>query len=162
MSQPAVLTPPEDADTTPTDTAPNSAAAPVIPDEPLDTDPELRLRVTHHAGEAVVVHARGSLDARTTPRLVSLLTPRLDCAASTLVLDLSGVEFVGTAAVGLLIHARLRTASRGLTFHVVDGPRCLNRALHAAQATGAEPFTTYPTVPTALTDQPGNEKETPR
>ncbi|MFD4194058.1 STAS domain-containing protein [Amycolatopsis thermoflava] len=52
---------------------------------------------------AVVVHTSGELDASTVPRLRAIMRGVLSGAPAVLVVDLSGVTFLGSAGMHLLL-----------------------------------------------------------
>lgn len=110
----------------------------------------IALRLSRPNSTSIVVHIAGELDATTTPRLHELLAPRLSSTAETLILDLSGLRFLGVTGLELLAHTRRRAASRALRLCLVDGPVCVDRALHAAGWSDTIP--TYATVETAITE----------
>lgn len=102
-------------------TAPGSAA------------PVTRARLSHPGNGAVVVQLDGELDAATAPRLAELLQCRLTSALTTVVVDLSGLKFLGVAGVSVLARAALRAEAEHVAFRVVTGPHCVDWALRAAQ-----------------------------
>lgn len=119
----------------------------------------LALRMWRPTSTSVVVHVAGELDASSAPRLHELLAPRLSSAAETVVLDFSGLRFMGVVGLELLAHARQRATYRGLTVCIVDGPVCVHRALHAAG--WSETIPTYYTVAEAVAELPGRTRARP-
>lgn len=119
-------------------------------------DGDLHLRVHYPSPRVVAVQARGDLDEVTTPRLEELLIPRLACAAQLVVLDLSRVSFLGTAALQLLITSQERAATRRTTLRLVTGPACVRAGLRAAGLT--QQFVTCATLAEAM--QPAGEQDT--
>jgi anti-sigma B factor antagonist len=74
----------------------------------------LQLSVSEEGGRAVVV-AQGELDLYTSPRLREVLTGRIDAGDRHLVIDLAGVTFVDSTALGVLVSALKRvTAEDGV------------------------------------------------
>src|SRR5699024_3849458 len=61
----------------------------------------------HESGTAALV-VWGAVDAGTAPRFDEMLRSRLCTELARLVLDLSGLEFLGLAGVSVLIEADLR------------------------------------------------------
>jgi len=110
----------------------------------------LRLTVTRpdHRPGTVVVHAAGDLDAGTAPALRELLWPRLNCAARTVVLDLSQLTFLSVSAVRVLNEARLHAHTRQIDLRLVSGVRCVDHALSVVCA--SRRFTCHPTLADAL------------
>lgn len=107
----------------------------------------MSLSITTEAkGEATVVHAGGDLDVYTAPRLKETLDKAL--AGNRLVLDLSGVEFIDSTALGVLVGALQLSQSRGGEFRlVVDDPFLLK----IFRITGFDGmFSIYPQLEDAL------------
>jgi anti-sigma B factor antagonist len=93
------------------------------------------MRVTvHHAEDAIVVTVTGELDYATAPRLCTIVeasTARL--SARALVIDLSGLEFLGSAGLAALVDIR-RTL--GPALRVVVGTE--RRVIRPIQLTGLD------------------------
>jgi anti-sigma B factor antagonist len=92
------------------------------------SDDLLLARVVRSA-EATVVWIRGEQDASTLAALSETLAHAISLDDSDLVLDLSGVEFMSAATVGLLVRARefLRSSSRSLQLQ--SPSNCARRVL---------------------------------
>ncbi|MFT7838836.1 anti-sigma factor antagonist [Saccharothrix sp. BKS2] len=105
------------------------------------------------AGEGVVVVAvSGEIDMLTAPQLRADVLPRLD-AGDTVVLDLSGVSFLGSAGLAVLVEASQHGKRRGSAFRVVAVERAVIRPL-AATGLG-EVFSVFESVDRALgADEP--------
>lgn len=110
--------------------------------------PALRVRLDTPAPTVRVVHLAGELDTATAPRLAMLLKPLLSTALSLLVLDAGELTFIGLSGVCLLDVTADRAETLGLPLRLITGPRCLQRALHAAEL--ATRFADYPTLDDAL------------
>ena len=82
---------------------------------------------------------------------------RSSSTAETVVLDLSGLEFLGVAGLEMLAHARQRAASRSMALCLVDGPVCVDRALRAAGL--HEDLPTFATVEAAVQRLNGRSRE---
>lgn len=117
----------------------------------------LALHLWRPTSTSVVIRVAGELDATTAPRLHELLAPRLSSTAETVVLDLSGLEFLGVAGLEMLAHARQRAASRSIALCLVDGPICVDRALRAAGL--HEDLPTFATVEAAVQRLNGRSRE---
>ncbi|GHE84191.1 anti-anti-sigma factor [Amycolatopsis deserti] len=65
---------------------------------------------------AVVVQAAGELDSSTVPRLRAIVRAVLTAAPGVLVLDLSGVTFLGTAGMHLLLEIQDRAGDTEVRF----------------------------------------------
>lgn len=98
-------------------------------------------------GSAVVVAVRGELDLATVP----VLRARLDEVGerpAPLVVDLSGVRFIASAGLALLVDLQRRCEERGVTLAVVATGGVVPRAI---QVTALDQvFPVYPTVDEAL------------
>ncbi|MER7016107.1 STAS domain-containing protein [Saccharopolyspora sp. NPDC000359] len=104
--------------------------------ETLELASALRLHLTYPSRGAVVVTAVGDIDTATTPRVAALLWPRLLTKLSSVVLDLSGVTFLGVEGVALISAARAYAPHRDVEFTVVGGPAAVERALRAGELAG--------------------------
>jgi anti-sigma B factor antagonist len=107
----------------------------------------LSLSITTEAkGEATVVHVGGDLDVYTAPRLKETLDKAL--AGRRLVLDLSGVGFIDSTALGVLAGALQFSQSSGGDLRLVVGDPFL---LKIFRITGFEGmFSIYPQLEDAL------------
>jgi anti-anti-sigma factor len=78
-------------------------------------------------GATVVVAPQGEVDLAT----VAALRAALDGvgACDVLVLDLRGVEFIDSSAIGLIVDEHRRAEQEGSTFRVVSGPNRVQRLL---------------------------------
>jgi len=102
---------------------------------PVATEP-LRVSVRRPHARTVVVEVSGAMDSATAPRLEELLTSRLRSAAPLLILDLSGVSSLSSAAAGVLTRASLLAQQRGVALRVAPGAsHAAMRALDAAGLT---------------------------
>ncbi|WP_243794297.1 STAS domain-containing protein [Saccharopolyspora gloriosae] len=112
--------------------------------------------MSYPTSTSVAVHLAGDLDTETTPRLRELLAPRLASMAESVILDLSGLRFLGVAGLQLLAHVHRRAASRGMMIYIVDGPTCVDRALRAAGS--GETVPTYSSVTAAVAELAGRRE----
>jgi anti-sigma B factor antagonist len=78
---------------------------------------------TELVGDAVVLAVTGETDLHTAPRFERDLDQAMRMAAGDLILDISGLEFVDSIALGLMMdaHRRMREQRRSLVL-VVDRP----------------------------------------
>ena len=106
-----------------------------------DSRPNHRMWLERPRQDTAVVHVTGELDLAATPRLRDLLAPRLASTLDAIIIDLSQVDFLGTAPLSALAEFQQRALARGITFSIVTGPRCVTRALRATGLT--EHFATY-------------------
>jgi anti-anti-sigma factor len=103
---------------------------------PRARHPGLRLRTAWPAPHAVQVTACGDLDSATADDLATLLSDRLWARPERLVVDLSGVDFLGVAGVRVLLHAALHAGQAGTDLLVVTGTNPVTR--RALRVTGAD------------------------
>lgn len=99
--------------------------------------------------EATVVVARGEIDLQTSALLRAQLLDAIEQAAGLVVLDASGVDFVSSAGLALLVTAQQHGELCNRRFCIVIGEqRAIVRALHVA---GLERYVrTYRTYAEAL------------
>ena len=81
----------------------------------------MSLSITTEAkGETTIVQVGGDLDVYTAPRLKDTLEQAM-AGSSRLVLDLSGVQFIDSTALGVLVGALQLSQSNGGDFRLVVG-----------------------------------------
>lgn len=105
------------------------------------------LQVAEHGPDARVVIVRGEVDTLTAPKLASFLNTQLS-AARVVVVDLDGVEFLGSAGLSALFEANELAARESRALRLVCHSRIANRALEATEL--RDHFTFADTVPDAL------------
>lgn len=105
------------------------------------------------AAEGVaVVTATGEIDMLTAPDLRAEVLGRID-EARTLVLDMTGVSFLGSAGLAVLVEASQHAKRRGTAFRVVAVERAVTRPL---VATGlGDVFSVYGSVAEAVSADDG-------
>jgi anti-sigma B factor antagonist len=93
---------------------------PVTPPDFQPTDlPRVQVPLpVRQADRAVVVAPQGAVDLLTAPRLESAVAEALAARPSLLVIDLTGVEFLASIGLTVLVKAR-RDADRGTALRVV-------------------------------------------
>ena len=109
------------------------------------------LQVAEHGSDARVVTVRGEVDTLTAPKLASFLSTQLS-AARIVVVDLDGVEFLGSAGLSALFEANELAARERRALRLVCHSRIANRALEATEL--RDHFTFADTVPDALQNSP--------
>jgi anti-sigma B factor antagonist len=111
----------------------------------------LRLQVQRPAPHSVVVRVAGELDLFTAPRLAELVTSRLQSELTALAIDLSEVEFLGSAGLGVLMEAHLLAQQREVRLSIVTGRcRVVRRALEVSgldEVLPLDPEVAEPVVP---------------
>jgi anti-sigma B factor antagonist len=117
---------------------------------PLCSD-MLDLQVAEHGSDARVVTVGGEIDTLTAPELAVFLIAQL-VAVPLVVLDLDGVQFLGSAGLSVLVKANELAAREGRHLRLVCHSGMINRAL---DVTGLrEQFAFADTVSGALQNSP--------
>jgi anti-sigma B factor antagonist len=123
-----------------------------VPDDADDTptDEPLRLR-RELADQAVVFHAVGELDHVTASRLADELTDAgQETAPALVVLDMTGISFIASAGLAVLIEHHQRGQRTGRELRIVVGDSVVGRAI---ERTGlAQLLPVYATTADALPD----------
>jgi len=103
------------------------------------------VRVDRLTAGAVVIVAVGEIDSVTAPKLSASLQRALEDAPAVLVLDLTGVSFLGVAGLHVLDCALARAETVSVTINLVHHEHsAVQSALRAAAMTGL--FPTFRTV----------------
>lgn len=126
-------------------------------ENPHDADRErLQLSIARPGPNTVVLSAHGDVDMLTAPRLADMLSCRLRSVIDMLVLDLSGVAFLGTAGLSVLARAHLQAEHHGAALRVVTGQsHPVTRALAVAGL--HRKLSLWPTVEVAVEGSPRGE-----
>ncbi len=111
------------------------------------------LQVAEYGPDARVVTVTGEIDTLTAPSLASFLGAQLS-AARVVVLDLDGVEFLGSAGLSVLIEANELASRDDRALRLVCHSRTANRALEVTRL--RDLFTFADTVPDGLRDEPAS------
>lgn len=112
-----------------------------VPGEPMDVE-------VRRSEGASVIRLAGEIDMLTTPTLRTRVTEELQESPSVLVLDMLGVEFLGSSGLALLVEALDESRGRDVKLRLVVDSRPVSRPL---QATGlTDLFDTYVSVEDAL------------
>ena len=83
--------------------------------------------------EATVIHVRGEIDMATAGRLRDAIEPHMG-PAQTIILDLSGVEFMDSSSLHVLVQARGRLTENGGSLVLRNPSSAAHRVLTAAGA----------------------------
>jgi anti-sigma B factor antagonist len=111
----------------------------------------LDLQVAEHGSDARVVTVGGEIDTLTAPEFAVFVIGQL-VVVPLVVLDLDGVQFLGSAGLSVLVKANKLAAQEGRHLRLVCHSGTINRAL---DVTGLrEQFTFADTVSAALQDLP--------
>lgn len=109
----------------------------------------LKATIQHH-DSAVIIHARGEIDAANEHTWQDLVTKA--AAATTapepLVVNLNGLDFMGCCAVAVLAHEAERCRPRGVDVRLVSRDRAVARIIHACGYGDVLPV--HPTTESAL------------
>jgi anti-sigma B factor antagonist len=108
---------------------------------------EIEIEVARR-GASTVVAARGEVDVATAPALRDGLDEALDGGPGPVVVDLTGVTFIDSTGLGVLIGARRRCDEVGRELRVVVSEP---RILKVFEITGlTELFTIHPSLDPAV------------
>jgi anti-sigma B factor antagonist len=105
------------------------------------------LQVVKHGVDARVVTVTGEVDTLTAPKLALVLNEQLS-TARVVVVDLDGVEFLGSAGLSALFEVNELATEQGRALRLVCHSRSANRALEATEL--RERFIFADTVPDAV------------
>lgn len=117
-------------------------------ESPVDTG--LAVSSRFPTPEVVVVSPVGDLDSATSGPLREAIGEQVAAGARHVVLDLAGLEFLGSAGLALLIAEREAAIDRDGALRLAGVPRVAGRALSLTGLT--ELFDTYPDADTAAAD----------
>ncbi|MGH3825080.1 MAG: STAS domain-containing protein [Pseudonocardiaceae bacterium] len=108
------------------------------------------VHVAEHGPDACVVTVTGEVDTLTAPTLADVLRTQLS-AAQVVVVDLDGVEFLGSAGLSALFEAHVLATEENRALRLVCHSRIANRALEVTQL--RDRFTFADTVRDALKNE---------
>ncbi len=110
--------------------------------------PSLLTLAERHDGNAVVLSAEGIVDMAAAPTLTDQIRTILRQRPEVLVVDFTGVTFLATAGMSVLMEAERKCGELAIPFRVVaQGPVTVK----PMQLLGIDDLLAiYPTVPTAL------------
>jgi anti-sigma B factor antagonist len=98
------------------------------------------VRVDRVPGDRVVIVVDGEIDSDTAPRLSTSLHRELEHTPSVLILDLTGVTFLGVAGLHVIDCALARAETLSVTVNLVRQDNSpVQSALRAAAKTGMFP-----------------------
>ncbi len=119
--------------------------------DPFGTGLPLDTAVSRPRAGTVLLEVHGEVDTLTAPRLEAGLDDALDVARTegrAVVVDLSGVTFLASSGLAVLIHGARRVTAWGSRLQVVTATRAVSRPI---TVTGADAlFDTYADVASAL------------
>jgi anti-sigma B factor antagonist len=96
--------------------------------EPADGTWSAALAVTpYRNGDKLVLELSGELDMDSSPALMRELDEALSGTAKQLVLDLSGLEFMDSTGLHLLVDTHRRCESTEIELRLVPGPSSVQR-----------------------------------
>ena len=104
----------------------------------MPTDDVLFHTTTESVGAAVVVHVAGELDRVTADDLSGCLSSAVNAVSppAPVVVDLSGVHFLGACGIGLLLDHQDECLRRGCALVVVASTSAVLRPLQVLELTG--------------------------
>lgn len=103
---------------------------------------------SHRPGGTVVITVVGELDMQSTPALQELLGTEVRSTTRRLVLDLTGVSFLGSSGLAALVEARQVVQRQDAELRLVCATHAVTRPLHATGL--GEVFEIHPTLDLAL------------
>lgn len=126
------------------------------------TDPDQLIDVSVRLADpaAAVLSVAGEIDMATAPVLRDGVDAVLRPAVDTAVVDLSGVSFLASAGLTVLLDARRAAGLRQIGLRLVATQRPVLRALEVAGID--EMFDRHPSVAQALGQRPGDGVPSPR
>jgi len=119
-----------------------------------DVEPQsalMTVTVTSAPGGAAVVVVTGEVDLGTAPQIADHVDP-LWGTTDLVVIDLTGVTFLGSAGIAQLLRANAAAAEKGSTLVLVAQQRPVLRTLEIAGLLST--FTVHDTVTAALGESP--------
>jgi anti-sigma B factor antagonist len=124
----------------------------------LHAKPSLLTLAERHEGDAVVLSAAGIVDMAAAPTLTDKIRAILRRRPAALVIDLSGVTFLATAGMSVLMEAYRKSEELAICLRVVaQGPVTVK----SMQLLGIDDLLAiYPTVSTALQGVPSSGTST--
>jgi anti-anti-sigma factor len=106
----------------------------------LECEDVFCIRVDRLVGDVVVIVGVGEIDSITAPRLSAALHRELEHTPASLVLDLTGVSFLGVAGLHVLDCALARAGTLSVTLNLIyHDHSAVQSALRAAAMTGLFP-----------------------
>ncbi|ASR34972.1 anti-anti-sigma factor [Prauserella marina] len=101
-------------------------------------------------GDSLIVRVHGEIDLSTGPPLEQHLRGALESLRSPnpLVVDLSGVDFLGSSGLALLLHTHEAAQRRGTPLRIVAAQRAIRRPVEAVGLRTT--LSLHPTVESAL------------
>ncbi|ASU80210.1 anti-sigma factor antagonist [Actinopolyspora erythraea] len=102
----------------------------------------------------MVVSVFGELDMVTVPRFAELVQQRLESSAPVVVLDLTGVTFLGVEAIKVLAQSDLRAHLTGKRLSLVTGVRAVDRPLEALGLAARFTYGSRPVFESAAENEP--------
>jgi anti-anti-sigma factor len=103
---------------------------------------------TERVGDCVVVNLVGDVDLYTSPAARAAVEHALRLSHRTFVINLSGVTFMGSKGMQILLDAVDAASGRGVELRIITGAAVVDRALHVAELYLRLPL--YPTRKLAL------------
>lgn len=112
-----------------------------------------QLTMTHRsAGERVVADLVGEIDVYHAPRLRAFLEERIESGATDLVLNLTGIVYIDSTGLGVLVAVRKTAVARGGDVALICPDDKIRRIF---QITGLHAvFAIHPDEPSALAESP--------
>lgn len=107
-----------------------------------EADSDLTVTVTTPDSATIALHVRGDVDMVTAPVLAEHVRQQRGTSIGTLVIDLAGVTFLGSAGLAVLAEAHVACRDRGVELRVVATSPMVLRPI---QVTGLDTLLTIVT-----------------
>jgi anti-anti-sigma factor len=98
--------------------------------------PDTGVPLVSRDGDRIVVWLDGEHDIATVPVLIDTLTDAISAHDADLIVDLSGVTFMGVATIGALISGRNLLRQQSHSLSVRSPSKCARRVLNLCGLTG--------------------------
>ena len=92
------------------------------------------------AGEHRTLRLAGELDMTSAATLEAAVSRACSGSARSITLDLSGLSFIDSSGLAVIIHTSGLCSNRGCAFQLVPGPRAVQRLFELTGLDGVLPF----------------------
>ncbi len=108
----------------------------------------LQIAIDEPRPDVVLVHLTGDLDLLTAPVFRERLSPLLDGRGQDMLIDLAGLNFLGSAGLAELASAHETATQRGVRLALIAGSRAVLRPLEVTRT--IDLFSIHESVESAL------------
>jgi anti-sigma B factor antagonist len=96
------------------------------------TDQSMTITREHPAADTALLRVAGEVDMLTSPDLREAITGQLSSSLRRLIIDLDGVEFLGTSGLAALVETRTQAQANSVELWLVCSNRNVLRPLQIA------------------------------